>query len=96
VAEQPFHHIILTMVGVAGMLWFFGALNSRNVWSWRRRVLLGILSGLIFLTQALGAFTSSSSASSLELFGFIGCTLGCLGAVRIKSWLRKTGQADKW
>lgn len=84
-AEQQFHHIILTMVGVAGMLWFFGALNSRNVWSWLKRVLLGIFSGLVFLTQALGAFTGLSSASSLELFGFIGGTLGCLGAVRIMS-----------
>ena len=83
--EAQFHHIIATMVGVAGVLWFFGAFNSRHVWSRPKRALLGICSGLVFLTQALGAFTALSSASSLELFGFIGCTLGCLGAARIMS-----------
>ena len=83
--KPQFHHIIITIAGVAGVLWFFGAFHSRPVWSWPKRTLLGMCSGLVFLTQALGAFTALSSASSLELFAFIGCTLGCLGAARIMS-----------
>ena len=35
----------------------------------------------VFLVQALSAFPSLAGATSAELFGFCGCTLGCLGAV---------------
>jgi hypothetical protein len=82
VAESQFHHFILSTMGVAGIIWFYAIPHARHVWSQSRRSFVGIGSGLIYVTQALSAFTSLSNASSLELFGFIGCVLGCLGAAR--------------
>jgi hypothetical protein len=81
--ELSFHHVILAMMGVAGLLWFCASLYERHLWSKRRRLLVSLILGCIFLNETLGAFASLANASSLELFGFIGCFLGCLGAVRL-------------
>jgi len=85
VAELQFHHVVLSLASVAGIPWFYSAFQERHLWSRRRRIFIGIALGFVFLTQTLSAFTSLSSASSVELFGFIGCMLGCLGAVRLIS-----------
>jgi hypothetical protein len=85
VAESQFHHIILSTMGVVGIIWFYAIPHSRQLWSQSRRTFVGIAGGLVYVVQALGAFTSLSNASSLELFGFIGCVLGCLGAARTMS-----------
>lgn len=84
-AESQFHHVILSTMGVVGIIWFYAIPHSRNLWSQSRRTFVGIGSGLVYVIQAFGAFTSLSNASSLELFGFVGCVLGCLGAARTMS-----------
>src|SRR5258706_14445711 len=84
-AELQFHHLVLSLAGVAGIVWFYAAPQERHLWSRRGRLFIGIALGFVFLTQAVGAFASLSTASSLDLFGFIGCMLGCLGAVRLVS-----------
>jgi len=81
--ELSFHHAVLVSIGIAGTLWFFAASFEHRVWSQRKRVFLLIGSAPIYVYQALGAFGALSQASSLELFGFIGCVLGVLGAVRL-------------
>jgi uncharacterized membrane protein HdeD (DUF308 family) len=81
--ELSFHHAILALAGVAGTLEFFGAFFERHAWSHRKRFFLLVCAGPFYLYQALNAFETLSLASSLELFGFIGCVLGCLGAVRL-------------
>jgi hypothetical protein len=80
--ELQFHHLILSALGVTGIIWFYAIPYSREAWSQPKRTFIGIGSGLVYLAQALSAFTMLSNASSLELFGFIGCVLGCLGGVR--------------
>ena len=80
--ESQFHHLILSALGVTGIIWFYAIPHSRQLWSQAKRNFVGIGSGLIYVTEALSAFTSLSSASSLELFGFLGCVFGCLGAAR--------------
>jgi hypothetical protein len=85
VTELQFHHLILASMGIAGILWFHGAYRLPRSWSPIKRFLLGIGSGLGYLLPALSAFANLSSASSLELFGFVGCLLGCFGAARIMS-----------
>jgi hypothetical protein len=82
VAESQFHHLILSTMGVVGIIWFYAIPHSRQLWSQSRRTFVGIGSGLVYVVQALGAFSSLSNASALELFGFVGCVLGCLGAAR--------------
>ena len=81
--ELQLHDVLLSMAGVAGVLWFFGAYHERLLWYKPRRAFLGTTFGFIFLVQTLSAFAHLSGASSVELFGFIGCMLGCFGAVRI-------------
>ena len=81
--EELFRHLILAVGGVAGILEFIGAFFETHPWSRRKRVLLLVCSGPYYLFVALTAFSSFSEASSLEIFGFIGATLGCLGAVRL-------------
>lgn len=78
-----FHSVVLAVIGVAGILWFQGARRLPLSWSPLRRTFLGVVSGLVYLAPVLSAFANLSSASSLELFGFIGGLLGCLGAVRM-------------
>jgi len=85
VSELHFHQGVLSLAGVAGILWFFAAINSQVLWRRGRRLFVGILSGLVYLELALTAFTNLSNASSAEVFGFIGCVLGCLGAARFIS-----------
>ncbi len=84
-SEQFFEHVILTIMGVAGVLDFCGTLRLPHPWTARKGVFIGVVGALIFLWKALGAFSSLSSASSVELFGFIGCMLGILGSTRIIS-----------
>jgi hypothetical protein len=83
VAELQFHHTILSVIGIVGIVWFFGALHLPEVWSRSRRLVVGIAGGAIYVVQACGASPILSSASSLELFGFIGCIVGALNAARI-------------
>jgi len=85
VSELQFHHLVLSMIGLAGILWFFGSARLGELWSSPKRAIVGIVSGLIYLAQALSAFANLANASSLELFGFLGCTLGCFGVARIMS-----------
>jgi hypothetical protein len=85
VSELHFHQSVLSLAGVAGIVWFFATFNSQILWRQGRRVLVGILSGLVYLELALSAFPNLSNASSAEIFGFIGCVLGCLGAARFMS-----------
>src|ERR1700687_3123564 len=83
--ESQFNHLILSVIRVIGILWFYALPQSSQGWSQSRRPLVEIASALISAVQAVGAFTSLSNVSSLELFGFIGCVLGCLGAARTMS-----------
>jgi hypothetical protein len=82
VSELQFHHVILSAIGIAGIVWFFAIPTARKLWSQPKRIFIGLASGLVYVTQALTAFANLSNASSLELFGFVGCVLGCLGAAR--------------
>jgi hypothetical protein len=79
--ELAFHHYVLVVAGVAGILEFFAVFFERHPWSRRKRVFLLLCAGPFYLYQTVNAFQSVAGASSLELFGFVGCLLGCLGAV---------------
>jgi hypothetical protein len=81
--ELGFQHLILCVLGVSGLLEFYGTRRARDFWSPRRCLAVGICSAPTYLAGALVAFPSLSGASSLQLFGFIGCALGLLGAVRL-------------
>jgi len=84
--DSPFHHLMLAILGIAGILEYYGTLHLPAVWqkqSARKRVFLGVTAGIVYVTQSLNAFASLSGASSLELFGFLGCLLGCLASVRM-------------
>ena len=74
--ESIFHTISVLLFGALGI-----AQCAALVASWRtqavdRRVLDGVLFA-IFAAQASCAFASLSQASAAELFGFIGCFMGC-------------------
>jgi len=81
--EISFHDFVLSAMGAAGVLEFYGTYRLPRQWSPRRRVFLGIVAGLTYFWQAIVAFKVLSNASSLEILGFVGCVLGCLGAVRM-------------
>ncbi len=83
--ELQFNHLILSVIGVAGILWFYAMPQSSQGWSQSRRSVVGIASGLVYVIQAASAFTSPGQRIPLQLFGFIGCVLGCLGAARTMS-----------
>jgi hypothetical protein len=83
VSEMLFHHIILSIIGVAGFLEYYATYHLPKVWSKPKRVYLGITAGLTYLWQGMVAFNGLANASSLEILGFIGCILGCLGSVRM-------------
>lgn len=76
-------HLLLAVLGISGILEYYGAQKLPVAWSKRKRVYLGAFSAIFYVTQILNAFTSLMQASALELFGFVGCFLGCLGAVRV-------------
>jgi hypothetical protein len=82
-SEVLFRHLILAVGGVAGILEFFGAFFETHPWSRRKRIALMVCSGPWYLYLALTAFSTFSEASSLEIFAFVGATMGCLGAVRM-------------
>ena len=81
--ELFFHQAVLAVAGIAGILEFFGAFFEYHPGSRRKKAFIAVCAGLFYVYFALGAFESLSNASSLELFGFFGCVLGCLGAVRL-------------
>ena len=82
-SESLFHHFVLSIIGVTGILWFYATDHLPKVWSQPRRVFVGTMIGLVYLVQAMSAFDNLSNASSMEIVGFIGCILGCLGAARM-------------
>jgi len=84
--ETAIHQVFLCILGVAGILEYYGTRHRPAVWkkqSPRKRAFLGVTAGIVYVTQSLNAFGSLSGASSLELFGFLGCVLGCLASVRM-------------
>ncbi len=78
--EIQWHHFVLLVAGISGVLCFFGAGPVSQLWSKPKRVLLGIGFGGFYVSQLVSAFTNLSGASSLEVFAFIG---GSFGAARI-------------
>jgi hypothetical protein len=80
VNELSFHHVVLTLVGAAGLVWFGAVRHTQNPWPAARRIFVALTMAAVFFAQALEAFASLASASSLELFGFAGCMLGVIAA----------------
>jgi hypothetical protein len=81
--EVAFGHLVLSVLGVSGVLEYYGTRRVREFWPAGKCLLVGIGAAPTYLAGALLAFTSLSGASSLQLFGFLGCVLGLLGAVRL-------------
>jgi hypothetical protein len=79
--EVGFHTVILVAMGIVGLAWLAVAVRAEERWPTGKRIFIGSCMFFNFLLQALSAFPSVAAATSAELFGFIGCTLGCLGAV---------------
>ena len=85
--ELPFHHLILAMFGIAGLMEFASSMYETHWLSWSRprRVVIALCLAPNYLYQALFAFQRFSDTSSLELLGFCGCVLGLFAAVRMFS-----------
>ena len=85
--ELPFHHLILAVFGIAGLMEFASSMYETHwlLWSRRRRFVIAICFAPNYLYQALFAFQRFSDASSLELLGFCGCLLGLFAAARMFS-----------
>jgi hypothetical protein len=84
-AELPFHDLILTMIGISGLLQYYGSIEGLKAVANHWRVLIGLSGIPIYVFEAIGAFPLLSNASSLQLFGFFGCILGTLGSMKIFS-----------
>jgi hypothetical protein len=80
VNPQSFHHLVLALVGIAGLLWFCAVQRAPYPWQPARRIFVALVMAAVFFAQASEAFTSLANASSLELFGFAGCLLGVIAA----------------
>jgi pimeloyl-ACP methyl ester carboxylesterase len=78
--EFGFHKVVLVGMGISGLFWFIAALRAKDSWSAARRAFVGAVSFLVYLVQSLQAFPAAGQASAAELFGFLGCCLGCAGA----------------
>ena len=85
--ELPFHHLILAVFGITGLMELASSMYETHWLSWtrRRRVVIALCFAPNYLYQALFAFQRFSDASSLELLGFCGCLLGLFAAARMVS-----------
>lgn len=92
--KVQWHQIFLSLLGVGGIMEFFGTYQLSKVWSKSKRVFLGSFAGLIYVSQAVVALPALMGASSLEIFGFVGCILGSFGAARMWGSIFMAVQVD--
>jgi len=82
-AELEFHRAVLVVIGASGLLWLFASFQGRPGWSKRRRLLVALAMATVYVVEGSSAFPNLATASAAELFGFVGCVLGLLGAAAV-------------